>query len=84
MSGFPVPLGPVGYPLPAYTDLGGYPLATAEQQAAGYPFTLLVYGGGKLVAQWAKRPNVVHVGHRASVRKRPGQGSRAKQSRNTI
>lgn len=26
MAGFPVPLGPVGYPLQAYTSIGCYPI----------------------------------------------------------
>lgn len=52
-------------------------LETARAHAAGYPFTLLVYGGGKAVREWCTgRPNVVHVGHRSDARKRPGQGSR--------
>lgn len=49
----------------------------ASQHAAGWPFTLIVYGGGRAVTEWCLgRPNVVRVGHRSDARKRPGEGSR--------
>ena len=32
MAGYPVPLGPVGYPLPAYTSLGSYPIIYLDKR----------------------------------------------------
>lgn len=59
-------------------DLDGE-FEVARGHAAGWPFTLLVYGGGKAVAEWcAQHPGVVHVGHRSSDRHRPGESARAR------
>lgn len=52
-------------------------LGLARRHAAGWPFTLLVYGGGAAVNEWCNgRAEVVHVGRRADARKRPGEGTR--------
>lgn len=58
--------------------------SVAKRHSAGYDFTLLVYGGGKMVTQWcaesqAKGYPVVRAGHRSDARKRPGEWTRKKQ-----
>lgn len=58
-------------------------LETARNNAAGYPFSFLVYGGGRKVTQWASESQakgnpVIRVGHRADARKRAGQWNREK------
>lgn len=56
-------------------------LDVAKRHAAGYPFTLMVYGGGKRVTTECARLQaighpIVRVGHRSDARKRLGQGTR--------
>ncbi len=54
-----------------------FELRQARRHADGAPFTLAVYGGGKLTQAWCKdRPSVVHVPRWGAERKRPGEGSR--------
>lgn len=58
-------------------------LDVACNNAAGYPFTLLVYGGGSRVTQWCKESQadgkpIIRVGHRSDARKRHGQWNREK------
>ena len=53
-------------------------LEMAREHAAGSRFTLLVYAGGKPVADWAlSKPEVIHVPARTATLARPGQGTRA-------
>lgn len=64
-------------------------LETARKHASGYPFCLLVYGGGSKVTQWVVKSQaegnpIVRAGHRADARKRPGQGTRQKMARESI
>jgi hypothetical protein len=58
-----------------------FELELCRRHAAGWPFTLMVYGGGQLVTEWCRRADVVHVGHRADARKRPGEGTRRRLAR---
>lgn len=52
-------------------------LEWARERAAGNPFTLLVYAGGRGVEAWCQeRANVVHVPHLRAGVYRPGEGTR--------
>lgn len=56
-------------------------LQVAKTHAAGYPFTMMVYGGGrKVTLECAKLQAlgepIVRVGQRSDARKRPGQWTR--------
>jgi hypothetical protein len=58
------------------TDLD-FELRQAKRHADGAPFTLAVYGGGKLTKAWCERhQSVIHVPHFRSAQHRPGEGSR--------
>jgi hypothetical protein len=54
-------------------------LAWATDRAAGNPSTLLVYAGGRRVAEWCQaRPGVIHIPHLRAAHHRPGEGTRAR------
>lgn len=57
-------------------------LEEAVRLSAGAPFTLLVYGGGSEVKDWAaSRNSVVHIPHRSTSRVRAGEGTRRRLSK---
>jgi hypothetical protein len=57
-------------------------LGLARSRSGGAQFTLLVYGGGREVAEWATgRPEVIHVPHRRDASPRLGEGTRRRLAR---
>lgn len=52
-------------------------LERAVRISGGVPMTLLVYGGGREVDEWARgRANVLRIPHRRAGEPRPGEGTR--------
>lgn len=57
-------------------------LELARSRSVSAPFTLLAYGGGREVAEWAQgHPEVIHVPHRRDASPRLGEGTRRRLAR---